>query len=57
MDELRNTDARLVRMSGSGGTCFAIYDSDGEAETAAKNLRQRNPDWFVVATHSVKEGS
>lgn len=57
MVELRNTNARLVRMSGSGGTCFAIYDSDGEAEQAANNLRLRRPDWFVVATHSVTEGN
>ncbi len=57
MDALRSTDARLVRMSGSGGTCFAIYDGDGEAEAAATSLRQRHKDWFVVATHSVTKGS
>ncbi len=57
MNALRNTASRLVRMSGSGGTCFAIYDSAEEAEAAATGLRQRHPDWFVVATHSVMEGS
>lgn len=57
MDALRATDPQLVRMSGSGGTCFAIYGSDCEAEAAAAKLRQLHPDWFVVATHSLTEGS
>jgi 4-diphosphocytidyl-2-C-methyl-D-erythritol kinase len=57
MRTLEDTTPRLVRMSGSGGTCFAIYDSDSEAEAAAATLKQGNPDWFVVATHSIMEGS
>lgn len=52
MTALRNTDPRLVRMSGSGGTCFAIYGSDQEAETAAAALKRAQPGWFVVATHN-----
>lgn len=54
---LHQTAARFVRMSGSGGTCFAIYDSDSEAQTAATALKQSKPDWFVVATNSVMEGA
>lgn len=57
MNALRGTAPRLVRMSGSGGTCFAIYGSDREAETAAAALKQNNPDWFVVATYSAMKGS
>lgn len=57
MTALRNTDPRLVRMSGSGGTCFAIYDSDQEAETAAAALKRAQPGWFVVATHNSMERS
>ncbi len=52
MTALRNTDPRLVRMSGSGGTCFAIYGSDQEAEAAAAALKRAQPGWFVVATHN-----
>ncbi|WP_410010712.1 4-(cytidine 5'-diphospho)-2-C-methyl-D-erythritol kinase [Phyllobacterium zundukense] len=52
MQALRNTDPRLVRMSGSGGTCFAIYGSDQEAEAAAAALKRAQPGWFVVATHN-----
>jgi len=57
MSALRDTDPRLARMSGSGGTCFAIYDSDNEAEAAAATLNHNHPDWFVIATHSVMEGA
>jgi 4-diphosphocytidyl-2-C-methyl-D-erythritol kinase len=57
MRALRATAPRLVRMSGSGATCFALYDSDEAAENAASSLRESYPAWFVVATHSVKEGN
>ena len=57
MTALRNTDPRLVRMSGSGGTCFAIYGSDQEAEAAAAALKRAQPGWFVVATHNGMERS
>jgi 4-diphosphocytidyl-2-C-methyl-D-erythritol kinase len=42
-------------MSGSGATCFAIYDSDEAAISAASSLRNSHPSWFVAATHSVKK--
>lgn len=38
---------RLARMSGSGATCFALFD-DGHASAAAgKLLAKRRPDWWV----------
>ncbi|MBP0483767.1 4-(cytidine 5'-diphospho)-2-C-methyl-D-erythritol kinase [Sagittula salina] len=39
--------ARLVRMSGSGATCFALYDDSAEAEAAADGLRALHADWWV----------
>ena len=42
--------ARLVRMSGSGSTCFALYGSRTEARLAAARLRDARPDWWVRAT-------
>jgi len=39
---------RLARMSGSGGTCFALFDNPGEAEAAARSLRQSHPDWWIM---------
>ncbi|WP_405044698.1 4-(cytidine 5'-diphospho)-2-C-methyl-D-erythritol kinase [Phyllobacterium sp. 1468] len=56
MKALRNTDPLLVRMSGSGGTCFAIYDNDREAEAAAAALKRVQPGWFIVATHNIMGG-
>ncbi|MCO4318519.1 4-(cytidine 5'-diphospho)-2-C-methyl-D-erythritol kinase [Phyllobacterium sp. 21LDTY02-6] len=53
---LENTGPLLARMSGSGATCFAIYDSDAAAALAAQRLQQQHPDWFVMATHSPAEG-
>lgn len=48
---LRETaGCRLARMSGSGATCFALYDDDRAAEAAAEALRVAHPGWWVVAT-------
>lgn len=47
------SDARLARMSGSGATCFGIYESARDAQTAAARLLQNRPDWWVCATRSV----
>ncbi len=40
-------NALLVRMSGSGSTCFALYDDPGIAEVMARDLAQRHPEWWV----------
>jgi 4-diphosphocytidyl-2-C-methyl-D-erythritol kinase len=42
--------AQLARMSGSGSTCFAIFESASEAQRAARSLRERRPGWWVRAT-------
>ncbi len=42
---------RLARMSGSGATCFAIFDSTRGAQQAARLLRERHPAWWVRPTH------
>ena len=41
---------RLSRMSGSGATCFGIYDSAASADNAAIAITRQNPDWWVVST-------
>jgi 4-diphosphocytidyl-2-C-methyl-D-erythritol kinase len=41
--------AWLARMSGSGATCFAIYENTAEAGRAAENLRRDHPGWWVHA--------
>jgi 4-diphosphocytidyl-2-C-methyl-D-erythritol kinase len=41
---------RLARMSGSGATCFALFETAAAAEAAAQRIRGRNPGWWVAAT-------
>jgi 4-diphosphocytidyl-2-C-methyl-D-erythritol kinase len=41
---------RLVRMSGSGSSVFALYDDMALAEAAAKEIRAEHSDWWVAAT-------
>jgi len=37
----------LARLSGSGATCFAIYNSPVKAQLAVQNIRRDNPDWWA----------
>jgi 4-diphosphocytidyl-2-C-methyl-D-erythritol kinase len=41
--------AWLARMSGSGATCFAIYENTADAGRAADDLRRHHPEWWVHA--------
>jgi 4-diphosphocytidyl-2-C-methyl-D-erythritol kinase len=43
-------DARLARMSGSGATCFALFNTDEAAAHAAETISRRHQDWWCVAT-------
>jgi 4-diphosphocytidyl-2-C-methyl-D-erythritol kinase len=38
---------RLARMSGSGATCFALFDSEAEMLRAAQTLRMREASWWL----------
>jgi 4-diphosphocytidyl-2-C-methyl-D-erythritol kinase len=40
---------RLARMSGSGATCFAIFDSAEAAQRAAQAIQLDHPPWWVHA--------
>jgi 4-diphosphocytidyl-2-C-methyl-D-erythritol kinase len=42
--------ARLARMSGSGATCFALFDAISLAERAAAGLKSEKPDWWSAPT-------
>ena len=41
---------RLARMSGSGATCFGLFDDLADAETAAGALAATGADWWVQAS-------
>lgn len=40
---------RLARMSGSGATCFALFDDDAAAQRAAQVIQRAHPTWWVHA--------
>jgi 4-diphosphocytidyl-2-C-methyl-D-erythritol kinase len=48
--------AAFARMSGSGATCFGLFDSLEQAEAAAAAIRRTRPGWFVVSTASTASG-
>jgi 4-diphosphocytidyl-2-C-methyl-D-erythritol kinase len=46
----RTSGVRLVRMTGSGSSVFALYDDMARAEAAAKEIRAERSDWWIEAT-------
>ncbi len=50
---LSQEGAALVRMSGSGATCFGIFHSLEAARTAETSLRKKRPDWYFQATRTI----
>jgi 4-diphosphocytidyl-2-C-methyl-D-erythritol kinase len=48
---------RLARMSGSGATCFALFDSTTAANAAARRLHVGYPEWWVRATTLGDQGA
>lgn len=48
--------AGLVRMSGSGATCFALFETEAAARAGAAALAGRRPGWWVVATRLLPSG-
>ncbi len=41
---------RLARMSGSGATCFALFDDCGQSAAAGRALAREQSDWWVKPT-------
>ncbi|MBV8848048.1 MAG: 4-(cytidine 5'-diphospho)-2-C-methyl-D-erythritol kinase, partial [Methylobacteriaceae bacterium] len=42
--------SRLARMSGSGATCFALFENCHQAARAARAIRRNHPGWWVKPT-------
>jgi 4-diphosphocytidyl-2-C-methyl-D-erythritol kinase len=47
---LSKSGALLARMSGSGATCFGIYEDDAAASAAAVSIAQAHRDWWTRPT-------
>ena len=55
---LRATPACLLaRMSGSGATCFGLYEAETDARAAAEGIGQGYPDWWVSAAPIVRDSA
>lgn len=53
IDMLSQEDAALVRMSGSGATCFGVFHSFDAARNAETSLRKKRPGWYFQATRTI----
>ncbi len=40
---------QLARMSGSGATCFGLFEEAEAAQIAARDIQAHHPDWWVQA--------
>lgn len=47
IDVMASSGARLARMSGSGATCFAIYDNEQSRDRALMQLRATHPSYWI----------
>lgn len=43
-------EARFARMSGSGATCFGLYRTEAERDSAAASIAAAHPRWWILAT-------
>jgi 4-diphosphocytidyl-2-C-methyl-D-erythritol kinase len=50
LDILAQTEADLVRMSGSGATCFALYPTEAARDAARANIGKACPNWWTMAS-------
>ena len=46
---LRRSEAWLVRMSGSGATCFALFDDVRGRDVVAKEIAATHPEWWQMS--------
>jgi 4-diphosphocytidyl-2-C-methyl-D-erythritol kinase len=50
LDALSSRGASLARMSGSGATCFGLFESHARAADAAAALKKAEAGWWTCAT-------
>ena len=44
------TGCSLARMSGSGASCFGLFETRREMMSAAETLKARHPGWWIAPT-------
>jgi 4-diphosphocytidyl-2-C-methyl-D-erythritol kinase len=54
IEKLKNLEGLIFsRMSGSGATCFALFESDDLCKKAAKSLSNQHETWWIKATNII----
>ena len=55
LDAISSTPGcHLARLTGSGATCFGVYDNDNAAMAAVNKIKQQYPRWWVAPTQLLK---
>ena len=49
LEALRKSEPLLARMSGSGATCFALYERHDARDKALEYMVSRHPEWWTFA--------
>ena len=49
LESLNDTDPWMVEMSGSGATCFALYEKPEQRDRAAQVLAELEPGWWQLS--------
>lgn len=50
LEALASPAARLIRMSGSGATCFALFDNAWDRDATERRIAARHPHWWTLAS-------
>jgi 4-diphosphocytidyl-2-C-methyl-D-erythritol kinase len=49
LEGLNDTDPWMSAMSGSGATCFALYEGPAQRDRAAAIFAEQNPEWWQMS--------
>jgi len=51
IENLKNSGAKIAKMSGSGATCFGIFENEKKLDLAQKILTKKFPNFFIKKAH------
>lgn len=55
LETLEENNATHAKMSGSGATCFGVFKNEDDLKNAAKKIKNKFPNYFVIATEVLYE--
>jgi 4-diphosphocytidyl-2-C-methyl-D-erythritol kinase len=53
LQSLQNNNAVIARMSGSGASCFGIFNNMLEIENSYHIIKKLYPDFFIIKTNLI----